>query len=103
MIMILDFESMFFLTAGAVLPCLLHFVMPLPSAGTIPRQHKPIHVQGVLVLSVRVLSLESGTESDGSKSWFGWKLIALSISLHPNQFCEVANHMTEFMPDFKCA
>jgi len=32
--------------------------MLLPSAGTIPKQHKLINVQGVLVLSVQFLSLE---------------------------------------------
>lgn len=37
-----------------MLSCVLHFVMPLPSAGTIPRQHKLIHVQGVLVLKCSV-------------------------------------------------
>lgn len=40
---------------------------------------------------------------NGSKIWFGWKLIKLNIGFHPNQLHEVANQMAEFMTEFNHA
>lgn len=63
-----------------MLPCLFHFVMPLPFAGAIPRWHKIIHVQYIVFCS------------------FSWSSTVL-VFIQTNS-CEVAQHMAEFMPEF---